>query len=442
MAASTVLSATGGILDKKAGSGKSASKRPAQPPIKCPECDSLKTWKDGLRYTNLGPMQRYICRNCGYRFSDPDFQHAFNGSDISQHIQNVLTKKLKRHADIPNPRQVCAALTRGTKNLTEVETRQEKPMREGTTADIKGALAVYAAKQLTMGLKEKTVKARVSVLNLLINRGADLFKPLSVFKSIDQAKKFDRITRTATDQEWSDGSKYQAAEAYLKFCEISKIPVPSDINFHKFKPNQKLPWIPLESEIDQLMAGCSRKIAAFLQLLKETGVRCGEAWRLKWIDIDLERGIVTCNAPEKHGRPRQFKMSGKLAAMLNMLPKTSQKIWGNTKLNYFRQNFMNQRKRVAFKLQNPRINRITFHTLRHFYATMEYHKTKDLLHVQQRLGHRSILSTMIYTQLVNFESDKYHVKTAKNVKEDEELIAAGFEYVTDRHGVKIYRKRK
>ena len=49
---------------------------------------------------------------------------------------------------------------------------------------------------------------------------------------------------------------------------------------------------------------------------------------------------------------------------------------------------------------------------------------------------------MIYTQLVNFESDDYHVKTAKNVREDEELIAVGFEYVTERDGTKIYCKRK
>ncbi len=73
---------------------------------------------------------------------------------------------------------------------------------------------------------------------------------------------------------------------------------------------------------------------------------------------------------------------------------------------------------------------------------MEYHKTKDLLHVQQKLGHRSILSTMIYTQLVDFESDNYHVKAARTLKEDKELIEAGFEYVTERDDVKIYRKRK
>jgi site-specific recombinase XerC len=60
--------------------------------------------------------------------------------------------------------------------------------------------------------------------------------------------------------------------------------------------------------------------------------------------------------------------------------------------------------------------------------TMEYHRTKDLLHVQQRLGHRSVSSTMLYTELVDFES--------------EELISAAFEYVTGREDVKVYRKRK
>lgn len=73
---------------------------------------------------------------------------------------------------------------------------------------------------------------------------------------------------------------------------------------------------------------------------------------------------------------------------------------------------------------------------------LEYNKTKDLLHVQERLDHRSITSTMIYTHLVNFEGDEYHTATAKNLKEDEDLLKTGFEYVTERDGVKIYRKRK
>jgi hypothetical protein len=75
-------------------------------------------------------------------------------------------------------------------------------------------------------------------------------------------------------------------------------------------------------------------------------------------------------------------------------------------------------------------------------ATMEYHKTKDILHVMQMLGHRNIQTTLIYTQLINFESDEFHVRGAKHLEEDKELIEAGFQYVTEREGVKIYRKRK
>jgi len=43
---------------------------------------------------------------------------------------------------------------------------------------------------------------------------------------------------------------------------------------------------------------------------------------------------------------------------------------------------------------------------------------------------------------LNFEGDDYHVRTEKSLKENEELFKAGVEYVTERDGVKIYRKRK
>ena len=49
---------------------------------------------------------------------------------------------------------------------------------------------------------------------------------------------------------------------------------------------------------------------------------------------------------------------------------------------------------------------------------------------------------MIYTHLINFENKEFIVKTASTLKEDEELIKACFEYVTERNGIKIYRKRK
>ena len=62
--------------------------------------------------------------------------------------------------------------------------------------------------------------------------------------------------------------------------------------------------------------------------------------------------------------------------------------------------------------------------------------------MKERLGHRAISNTLIYTHLVNFEADEYHTATSKSLKRDQELLMAGFEYVTERDGIKIFRKRK
>jgi hypothetical protein len=43
---------------------------------------------------------------------------------------------------------------------------------------------------------------------------------------------------------------------------------------------------------------------------------------------------------------------------------------------------------------------------------------------------------------VSFESDDYHVKTAKTLEEACELAEAGFEYFTTIDDVQVFRKRK
>jgi hypothetical protein len=73
---------------------------------------------------------------------------------------------------------------------------------------------------------------------------------------------------------------------------------------------------------------------------------------------------------------------------------------------------------------------------------MKYAKTKDLLHVMQMLSHKNIKNTLRYTQLVNFKEDELVCKTAKTVQEAAQLIEAGFEYVCEIEGVKLFRKRK
>jgi len=209
----------------------------------------------------------------------------------------------------------------------------------------------------------------------------------------------------------------------------------------------RLPFIPLESEIDQLISGAGKKTATFLQLLKETGMRPGEAWDLRWTDIDSENSTVNI-LPEKDSRARQLRISARTAAMLAHLPHRYDYVFRNPKtaplrsMEVFRRIVAKQRNKLADKLQNPRIKIITFKTLRHWKATTEYHKTRDILHVMSILGHKSIQNTLVYTHLINFEGDEYVCKVAKTVDDAKNLIENGFEYVTDIEDMKLFRKRK
>ncbi|MCS7095806.1 MAG: tyrosine-type recombinase/integrase [Nitrososphaerota archaeon] len=109
------------------------------------------------------------------------------------------------------------------------------------------------------------------------------------------------------------------------------------MGFHGTSPKcyvpKKLPsFILMESEIDALIAGSNKTLACFLQLLKETAMRSGEAFRLKWTDIDFERRVIVLNEPEKGSNPRVRRISNKLVEMLNSLPRKSEKIFPNKTL--------------------------------------------------------------------------------------------------------------
>ena len=138
------------------------------------------------------------------------------------------------------------------------------------------------------------------------------------------------------------------------------------------------------------------------------------------------------------------KLSCKIIDMLNNRPRETDRIWAT--IYSLKSNFYKTRRSLAFKLQNPRLKQIGLHTFRHWKATTEYHKTRDILHVQQVLGHRDLRNTLIYINLEKalFQNtdDEFHVKVAQNLDEACKLLEVGFEYVTDMDGAKLFRKRK
>ncbi len=290
----------------------------------------------------------------------------------------------------------------------------------------------YALRQLVFdhglyllkeGYRESTIERRLRLLKKL-GGNSDLNDPESVKVAI-------------TRMNWSEGTKEVACETYATYAKSH------GVNFEKprYHRIEKLPFIPLEEEIDALISGTGAQTSCVLQLLKETGARIGEIWRLKWIDVDTLHGIVTIS-PEKGSNPRQFKITPRLCAMLNMSPRKDARIFGWKKLKQSGRNYSRQRRRIAQKLGNPRLDQITFHTFRHWKATTEYHRTHDILYVMRLLGHKSIRNTLRYTQLIDWKSEEFTCKAAQSLDECSKLIESGFEYVTEIAEIKLFRKRK
>jgi integrase len=248
----------------------------------------------------------------------------------------------------------------------------------------------------------------------------------------------EEVKALIASKDWSHSTKATVVAAYNKYASMNGIKWTPP----RYEKTKKLPFIPLEKEIDDLIAYCGRKTSTILQLLKETGMRIGEALDLEWTDVDFERNTILLNTPGKHGNARAFEMSEKLQAMLKRLPKRDCTVFGKKSKHSVICNFSRQRKFAAIKLSNPRLLRIHFHTFRHWKATTEYQRTKDILHVMRMLGHKSIQNTLVYTQMVEFKNEEYSSATASTIEDAQKLVEAGFEYVTEMEGIKLFRKRK
>jgi integrase len=383
--------------------------------VRCPQCQSEKTWKDGIRPVNGRSIQRHVCRACGYRFSENNYAKSFySPSSLGSFSQ--IGALPKAHGQL-------------VRNLAANEPLKEGPAG-ATTLDAKRKIVEYAWWMKKDGKSDSTIRGRTKILQILSKRGASLYDP-------------EDIKGAIAKQTWSNGRKNNAVDAYSSFLKM----VGGKWDPPLYQCIRKLPFIPKETEIDQLIAGTTQRMATFLQMLKETGARCGEIWQLKWDDVDFESKVVNITA-EKNSNPRVTHLSNKLLEMLSNLPKDyGDRIFSRPtmRVDNFGSLFSFQRKRLTSKLSNPRLLKIHFHTFRYWKGTMLYHETKDMYYVMMRLGHKNIKNTLLYVQLEEalFQGETNYIsKVAKTEKEICSLIEAGFEYVTEFEGAKIFRKRK
>jgi integrase len=261
-----------------------------------------------------------------------------------------------------------------------------------------------------------------------LSQHADLSNPESVKQFI-------------ASKDVSNGYKKNLCLAYDKYCNYygTKWTMPS------YKPQPKAIRVPTKTQIESLIANARPTISLMLTVSKETGLRPIELCNLKVRDIDFEQRFIY-PATAKHGNPRKLKISTNLKVALqkhinkrNLNPKDQ--LFNASPYNYGKR-YRQMRNNLAEKLSKPELRTIRLYDFRHYFATMLYAKTRDILLVKQKLGHRKIENTLIYTQLINLNDDEWTCRASTSVKESTALIEAGFEYVTDQDGLRLFRKRK
>jgi len=237
----------------------------------------------------------------------------------------------------------------------------------------------------------------------------------------------------------TDGYKRNLCIAYNKWCKHNQI----QWEMPQYQENSQLIKIPTKEKVQMLIANAGTTLATKMTLSMETGLRPVELCRLTV--KDLEQRLVYPHTA-KHGAPRTLKMSNHLTELLTThiashdLNPTDKLFKGDS--DYYGKKYRAKRNQLAKKLQDPTIKQIRLYDLRHYFATMLYHKTKDILHVKAQMGHKKLQTTLIYTQLLSLNEDEWTCKTATNITEATQLIEAGFEYVTEIDDTKLFRKRK
>jgi integrase len=208
----------------------------------------------------------------------------------------------------------------------------------------------------------------------------------------------------------------------------------------------RLPKIPTEERINMLIAKSTKRMALILSMMRDMGTRPVELTWLRVKDVNLENGTVNITSA-KHCVGRLLKLR---VTTLDMLKQyiNKQKLGLDDRIfpiksSTISESYRKLRASLSDKLQDPVFKTIRLYDFRHFKASTEYHKSKDLLYVKSVLGHKDLRTTLRYVQLLgDLGNDEYTCKAAKNVTEATQLIETGFEYITTVEGVQLFRKRK
>ena len=314
---------------------------------------------------------------------------------------------------------------------TETTTQQLKLIPQETDSRI----ATTLIKSENNALTPTTVKHIEYALRQLAQH-ANLLDPEDVKQYIAHA------TTTKTNQPIAADTKNRLLYAYDKFCTYNNIQWTKPY----YKVEEKTPLIPTTQNVEAIISNASKKYAPIFTILAEIGCSPSELSNVTRQDIDTEQGIIRIRGTKGHASGA-YKLKTRTAEMLrHYLAKNPQEhTFPNSKA--IRQVWIDTRRRTAKKLSRPELDQIPCKNLRNYSGATFYKNLpiRDPIAVMRHLRHKKLETTMHYIRAIVLdfnEDDQWICRTSTTLQEDSQLIENGFQFVTERDGTKLFRKRK
>lgn len=251
----------------------------------------------------------------------------------------------------------------------------------------------------------------------------DIYKYLEYMESKNISNALDISYNNLLNYlKYLDDNKYEVSSVARKIVSIKAfhkylsenykvIDISTKINTPKFY--RKLPNILTIEEVDNLLdikldTPFDYRNKAMLELMYSSGLRVSELINLELSDIDLNNNYVRCFGKGSKERivPIGEYSSKYLSIYINEYRDSMKKGYYTEKIflnnhgkEMTRQGFFKIIKKIA---KDKDINKnITPHMLRHSFATHLLNNGADLRTIQEMLGHSSISTTQIYTNVTN-----------------------------------------
>ncbi|MEO1487553.1 MAG: tyrosine-type recombinase/integrase [Bacteroidota bacterium] len=218
--------------------------------------------------------------------------------------------------------------------------------------------------------------------------------------------------------------KLASLRAYYKFLVKIKQIESSPLQKHKALKTQKLLEVPFsEQEMEKVLEdipfeddfiGCRDKL--IITLLYTTGIRRTELVNLKYIDVDVNTGLLKVLGKRNKERivpllPEVIESTKTYLIKREGVPNGAKEpfLFLTDKGGKIYETLVYRLINKYFSMISPKVKKSP-HILRHTFATHLLNRGADLNAVKELLGHASLASTQVYTHNSIAELKKIHTK--------------------------------